>query len=62
MTTMAIAYINLNQNDNAVFMLNEVLSQDPTNRDAAQYLAIAYERQGNTAAANQIRAQLQQQQ
>ncbi len=61
MTTMAIAYINLNQNDNAVFMLNEVLSQDPTNRDAAQYLAIAYERQGNVAAANQIRAQLQQQ-
>ena len=62
MVTMAIAYINLNQNDNAIFMLNEVLNEDPTNRDAAQYLAMAYERKGDINTANRIRAQLQQQQ
>jgi Tfp pilus assembly protein PilF len=59
---MAVAYINLNQNDNAIFMLNEVLNQDPANRDAATYLALAYERKGDLNAANQIRAQLQQRQ
>lgn len=62
MVTMAIAYININQNDNAIFMLNEVLNQDPTNRDAAQYLAMAYERKGDINTANRIKAQLQQQQ
>ena len=39
-------------------MLNEVLNQDPSNRDAAQYLAIAYERKGDINTANQIKAQL----
>ncbi len=59
MTTMAITYINLNQNDNAIFMLTEVLNQDPSNRDAAQYLALAYERKGDLNTANRIRSQLQ---
>lgn len=58
MITMAIGYINLNQNDNAIFMLNEALAQDPSNRDAAQYLALAYERKGDLNTANQIRSQL----
>jgi tetratricopeptide (TPR) repeat protein len=58
MITMAIAYINLNQNDNAIFMLNEALTQDPSNKDAAQYLAMAYERKGDLNTANQIRSQL----
>lgn len=56
MTTMAISYINLAQFDNAIFMLNEVLEEDPRSRDAVNYLAICYERKGDQKTADYYRA------
>ncbi len=47
MTTMAVSYINLAQYDNAIFMLNEVLNEDPSNKDALNYLSICYDRKGD---------------
>ena len=60
MTTMAISYLNLGQYDNGIIMLNNVLEEDPRNRDATQYMIMCYERKGDKATADLFKYRLQQ--